>query len=141
MVEEEQDNEELNKILEGVEEDNNVTESGKLSMAELGMLNTVVIGISAVCSMVSDLTGLQSIKLNDKDRTQLSEALKPLMPELLKYAYLFKYLPIVIFAFGISARAVTEVVAKRKQKKKLVVKDGEVEVNVKKSEGQLNEKN
>ena len=112
---------ELQKILDSVanEKENTETnnEAPKMPQGSEMVIRPLVMAIQGITKVISEHTGLQSVKLTDEDVDTLSDALKPLASWIVQFMDLLIYMPLIVFAIGYSLRILDEVTEKKKSKK------------------------
>ena len=112
---------ELQKILDSVtnEKENTETnnEASKMPQGSEMVIRPLVMAIQGITKVISEHTGLQSVKLTDEDVDTLSDALKPLASWIVQFMDLLIYMPLIVFAIGYSLRILDEVTEKKKSKK------------------------
>ena len=112
---------ELQKILDSVanEKENTETnnEAPKMPQGSEMVIRPLVMAIQGITKVISEHTGLQSVKLTDEDVDTLSDALKPLASWIVQFMDLLIYMPLIVFAIGYTLRILDEVTEKKKSKK------------------------
>ena len=112
---------ELQKILDSVtnEKENTETnnEASKMPQGSEMVIRPLVMAIQGITKVISEHTGLQSVKLTDEDVDTLSDALKPLATWIVQFMDLLIYMPLIVFAIGYSLRILDEVTEKKKAMK------------------------
>ena len=112
---------ELQKILDSVanEKENTETnnEAPKMPQGSEMVIRPLVMAIQGITKVISEHTGLQSVKLTDEDVDTLSDALKPLASWIVQFMDLLIYMPLIVFAIGYSLRILDEVTEKKKAMK------------------------
>ena len=112
---------ELKKILDSVanEKENTETnnEAPKMPQGSEMVIRPLVMAIQGITKVISEHTGLQSVKLTDEDVATLSDALKPLASWIVQFMDLLIYMPLIVFAIGYTLRILDEVTEKKKSKK------------------------
>ena len=112
---------ELQKILDSVtnEKENTETnnEAPKMPQGSEMVIRPLVMAIQGITKVISEHTGLQSVKLTDEDVDTLSDALKPLASWIVQFMDLLIYMPLIVFAIGYTLRIIDEVTEKKKSKK------------------------
>ena len=112
---------ELQKILDSVtnEKENTETnnEASKMPQGSEMVIRPLVMAIQGITKVISEHTGLQSVKLTDEDVDTLSDALKPLASWIVQFMDLLIYMPLIVFAIGYTLRILDEVTEKKKAMK------------------------
>ena len=112
---------ELQKILDSVTNDKENTETNneapKMSQGSEMVIKPLVMALQGITKVISEHTGLESVKLTDEDVATLSDALKPLASWIVQFMDLLIYMPLIVFAIGYSLRILDEVTEKKKSKK------------------------
>ena len=112
---------ELQKILDSVanEKENTETnnEAPKMPQGSEMVIRPLVMAIQGITKVISEHTGLQSVKLTDEDVDTLSDALKPLASWIVQFMDLLIYMPLIVFAIGYTLRILDEVTEKKKAMK------------------------
>lgn len=112
---------ELQKILDSVanEKENTETnnEAPKMPQGSEMVIRPLVMAIQGITKVISEHTGLQSVKLTDEDVDTLSDALKPLASWIVQFMDLLIYMPLIVFAIGYTLRILDEITEKKKAKK------------------------
>lgn len=112
---------ELQKILDSVTNKKENTETNneapKMPQGSEMVIRPLVMAIQGITKVISEHTGLQSVKLTDEDVDTLSDALKPLASWIVQFMDLLIYMPLIVFAIGYSLRILDEVTEKKKSRK------------------------
>ena len=112
---------ELQKILDSVtnEKENTETnnEASKMPQGSEMVIRPLVMAIQGITKVISEHTGLQSVKLTDEDVDTLSDALKPLASWIVQFMDLLIYMPLIVFAIGYTLRILDEITEKKKYRK------------------------
>ena len=112
---------ELQKILDSVanEKENTETnnEAPKMPQGSEMVIRPLVMAIQGITKVISEHTGLQSVKLTDEDVDTLSDALKPLASWIVQFMDLLIYMPLIVFAIGYTLRILDEITEKKKSRK------------------------
>ena len=112
---------ELQKILDSVtnEKENTETnnEASKMPQGSEMVIRPLVMAIQGITKVISEHTGLESVKLTDEDVATLSDALKPLASWIVQFMDLLIYMPLIVFAIGYTLRILDEVTEKKKAMK------------------------
>ena len=112
---------ELQKILDSVTNDKENTETNneapKMPQGSEMVIRPLVMAIQGITKVISEHTGLQSVKLTDEDVDTLSDALKPLASWIVQFMDLLIYMPLIVFAIGYTLRILDEITEKKKSRK------------------------
>ena len=81
------------------------------------VIRPLVMAIQGITKVISEHTGLQSVKLTDEDVDTLSDALKPLASWIVQFMDLLIYMPLIVFAIGYTLRILDEITEKKKAMK------------------------
>ena len=112
---------ELQKILDSVanEKENTETnnEAPKMPQGSEMVIRPLVMALQGITKVISEHTGLQSVKLTDEDVDTLSDALKPLASWIVQFMDLLIYMPLIVFAIGYTLRILDEITEKKKSRK------------------------
>lgn len=88
----------------------------KVEQPQISIIPSFLEAVKGITEVISEHTGLQSVKLTDKDVDTLKVALKPLEKYIMSMINMFIYLPLIVFAIGYTLRIVSEVRDKKKDK-------------------------
>ncbi len=82
----------------------------------ISILPSFIEAIKGITEIISEHTGLMSVRLTDNDCKTLNVALKPLEKYIMNMVNMFIYLPLIVFAIGYTLRIISEVRDKKKDK-------------------------